>query len=363
VVLGLLDAKELVRYSLDVPCNDGTQAVYYFRAGEGSGAKRWVIRLQGGGWCWDIGSCQGRQQSSPYWTSSKYCPTAVNDTQDISGVPHGGILSSDPTINPDFYNANQVYLWYCSSDSHSGNRTASPETNNWHFRGKDIVAAMIGHLINQQNPSITGASEILLTGDSAGGVATLSNVEYIRELLGSIVDTAVYRAYVDAGWFLDVAPYQGGFSFQMCAKSLYQNLHVVYDKACMAAYKGQEWHCFHAQYVVPYIKTPLLFHEFLIDSANLGFDGVPGAPNGWNQTTLNWVQNFRSAMLTLTENVSIFAPNCFRHEVEDSNMLGAFHINNKVFTQVLGEWFLSQNPTLVRYVDSCSPINCSQDCK
>ena len=47
----------------------------------------------------------------------------MNDSTTIDGSAHEGILSSNKSENPIFYNANQVYLWYCSSDSHLGNTT------------------------------------------------------------------------------------------------------------------------------------------------------------------------------------------------------------------------------------------------
>lgn len=71
----------------------------------------------GGWWCWDNTSCQQRAASSPTLVSSADWPQTVNSSE-------MGLLSGDPTANPDFYNANVVYLGYCSSDAWSGNRSA-----------------------------------------------------------------------------------------------------------------------------------------------------------------------------------------------------------------------------------------------
>jgi hypothetical protein len=49
-------------------CNDGTPGGFYFRPApeDASEAERslWVFHLQGGGWCWDKGSCVQRIQEN-----------------------------------------------------------------------------------------------------------------------------------------------------------------------------------------------------------------------------------------------------------------------------------------------------------
>ena len=55
-------------------------AAYYFRPGTGSGATRWLIRFQGGGWCTDTGSCQLRMDTAPWLMSSKLYPVRRSKT-------------------------------------------------------------------------------------------------------------------------------------------------------------------------------------------------------------------------------------------------------------------------------------------
>ena len=45
----------------------------------------------------------------------------------------------------------------------------------------------------------------------------------------------------------------------------------------MEAYGAEAWRCFFAQYAHAHVATPALFHEYLYDSANLGFDGALAA--------------------------------------------------------------------------------------
>jgi len=339
-------------------CNDLTPAGYYVRNGS---SNNWVIRLQGGGWCYDVPSCKGRMQASPYLMTSKVLPPQMNDTVKIGPAAHGGILSSDQSINPYFYNANHVYIWYCSSDSHLGTKDPSPETNNWAFYGKHIIQGIIEDLIQMQEPRITLAENILITGDSAGGVGAINNIDFIVQLLKPhVAKTTKFGGYIDAGWFLDIPTFKNSTtSFQEISKHLLSNFNVIYDETCMNQLKDQSWKCFHTQYLHPYITTPLIYHEFLFDGANLGFDGIypPYTPE-----MMVFINNMGSTMLSLLSAMpNVFAPSCNLHEVEDTNLFSALIVDGKHFgTQVLGEWYF-QN-TNSHYIDSCTTLNCNPQC-
>lgn len=118
----------------DAVCNDGTPAAYYFRRGQGTGSHRWVIHLQGGGMCYSVETCQHRSVSTPYLMTSTGLPSTRTG---------GGVLSPSSHDNPDFFNANHVYVHYCSSDLWSGDREATAESGGWHFRGRASSAPLL----------------------------------------------------------------------------------------------------------------------------------------------------------------------------------------------------------------------------
>jgi len=359
----------LLRYFLnDVSplalCNDGSPAAYYFRQGHGNGTNRWIIRLQGGGWCYDQASCEARQKNSLYWTTSNVCPASLLDNETISGVGHEGILSSDPVQNPHFYDANHVWMWYCSSDSHIGNRTAAESINGWNFLGKNIIKALVNHLLYTQNPSMLSATEILLTGDSAGGVATFNNVDFIGQLIAPTLPKVHYRAFVDCGWFLDIPAFGNDqFSFQGVARDLFSNWNVMYDESCLENYgTGNEWKCFHAQYAWPFIETLTFWQEFQFDAANLGFDGVNPT---FNSSMEQWSSAFQQDMLTYTQKVPyMFLPNCYKHETIDGPMFSTVKIGNVSIGDAVWAWYSdpSATPAQSHTVDACLPINCNPTC-
>ena len=90
-------------------CLDGSAAGYYIRKGSGSGADKWILHLEGGGWCVNETNCYDR--SMTMLGSSKMWPASVSI---------GGFLSDNSTVNPDFYNWNIVYLMYCDGGSFAG---------------------------------------------------------------------------------------------------------------------------------------------------------------------------------------------------------------------------------------------------
>ena len=58
------------KYPLAV-CNDGSMAGYYFRKGT---SNMFIVHQEGGGWCYDAKSCQGRPSSltgSGGWAQTK----------------------------------------------------------------------------------------------------------------------------------------------------------------------------------------------------------------------------------------------------------------------------------------------------
>ena len=45
-------------------CLDGTAPLYYHEPGTGSGADKWYIHHEGGGWCYNLADCAGRAKGA-----------------------------------------------------------------------------------------------------------------------------------------------------------------------------------------------------------------------------------------------------------------------------------------------------------
>ena len=153
-------------------CNDGTRAVMYIRrAATVEGEQNWSLNFQGGG------SCLGAD-CAPRW-----CTTNGRMSTDSApeGSDFGGLFSRETeNTRPD---ANQVFLYYCSSDNFAGRRSDvviaatddSPEFR-IHFQGATILESAMstleaGAMADDETtslPALGGPGLFTISGTSAG---------------------------------------------------------------------------------------------------------------------------------------------------------------------------------------------------
>ncbi|KAF9669791.1 hypothetical protein SADUNF_Sadunf13G0001100 [Salix dunnii] len=172
-------------------CLDGTLPGYHWHRGYGSGANSWIIQLEGGGWCNTVRACVYRKNTRR--GSSNYMEKLL---------PFTGILSNKPEENPDFFNWNRIKLRYCDGASFTGD--SEHEAAQLQFRGQRIwSAAMEDLMVN----GMRYANQALLSGCSAGGLASILHCDEFRDLFPK---TTRVKCLSDAGLFLDVADVSGG---------------------------------------------------------------------------------------------------------------------------------------------------------
>ncbi|NP_001369199.1 palmitoleoyl-protein carboxylesterase NOTUM isoform 2 precursor [Mus musculus] len=140
-----------------VTCNDGSPAGYYLK--ESKGSRRWLLFLEGGWYCFNRENCDSRYSTMRRLMSSKDWPHTRTGT---------GILSSQPEENPHWWNANMVFIPYCSSDVWSG---ASPKSdkNEYAFMGSLIIQEVVRELLGK---GLSGAKVLLLAGSRCGAWLT-----------------------------------------------------------------------------------------------------------------------------------------------------------------------------------------------
>ncbi|MBW2158576.1 MAG: hypothetical protein JRH14_01230 [Deltaproteobacteria bacterium] len=206
----------------DAVCNDGTDAAYYFDAGSGSGRGQWIIHLQGGASCGNPQACLDRAQSSPWLTSSASYPDTLS---------RNGLFAADLGLNPDFFDWNAVYIGYCSSDTWRGSKAATEEEGGFHFRGHDIIRAVLEDLQDAADfgtDNLVNATAVILSGTSAGGNGVKQNLDRVAEMLAwadvrGLDDSAFWSreamggSPLDPGKLSERAAYQGFVFDDSCA--------------------------------------------------------------------------------------------------------------------------------------------------
>ncbi|CAI7755912.1 unnamed protein product, partial [Closterium sp. NIES-54] len=187
---------------------------YYFRAGTGGGKNMWHIYLPGGAWCGSAAQCVARSKTL-YGTSTLY-PTDPEPNADIR-PPFYGILSSNSSINPPFYNWNLVRLLYCDGGGYAGTAGRLEVGSNGtaiYLDGWNIIQAVMEDL--KAKLGIKSAAQILLSGSSAGGQAVMA----LCDRIAAAFPWAATKCIADSGFFIDSKDRVGGYTWRNAVKSI-----------------------------------------------------------------------------------------------------------------------------------------------
>jgi len=195
------------------------------------------------------------------------------------------MVTGNSTIDPFFHRASKVFVAYCSSDSHAGNTTTTRHDGGlpavWHFRGKEIIKAVISELMEEH--SLGESETVVLTGGSAGGMATVLNGDWVEKLLPPN-SARVYTAYPDAGVFMDVQPSRlcdspGVYECKCAAGSgcgivtmadqvqkMIRYTGGVPDASCASAHgEWGSWRCYLGQYAMDHFSSTFLLNQMQTD--------------------------------------------------------------------------------------------------
>jgi hypothetical protein len=142
-----------------------------------SAATKWIFTLEGGGECVTEQRCKPTAATSPLGSSKFF---KRNYTFWADSTTH--FIDASCTGNPTLCDYNFVYMPYCSQDLWTGQRTAaSAETFGLFFSGRWIVKATLDYL--SATHDLKSATEVILSGNSAGGFGVYSNVDFLQEYL------------------------------------------------------------------------------------------------------------------------------------------------------------------------------------
>lgn len=109
----------------------------------------------------------------------------------------GGYLSTDPQVNK-FANWTKIVIMYCDGAQHQGHvaDAVSYKDTKLYFRGAANTRSHFKWLINTYQ--INKAEKLLFTGASAGGIATFTWTNYMKDLMDEpenlyvVADASVY---------------------------------------------------------------------------------------------------------------------------------------------------------------------------
>ena len=155
-------------------CLDGSPGSFFIH--KGSDSNKWQLYFEGGGWCYNEKDCFNRAHGD-LGSSTNYPPSVERDQVG------GGVISASCETNPTFCNHNFVYMKYCDGDSSSGasDIVTTVEGEDQHHRGHYILGGVLESHLADHN--LADATELHLTGCSAGGLSTYLHTDYVGEFV------------------------------------------------------------------------------------------------------------------------------------------------------------------------------------
>ncbi|MFH1712073.1 MAG: pectin acetylesterase-family hydrolase [Patescibacteria group bacterium] len=328
----ILNAEEL-----GAVCNDGTPAVFYYRPGSDENVDKWVIHLKGGGGCLREDACLERWENQNHLMSSKSYRNSKTSS---------GILSPDEDLNPDFYNFNHVHVPYCSSDFWTGNGIFKTEEMDFEFRGAAIVNALLDDLQNDNRlsgSSLSDATQVLLTGSSAGGFGLTHNLDRAAEKLS----WAEVKGVNDSGWSmlheLDISLEETDYDAEDIsvdpedAGERYDEINPQLDQSCVEANANEPWRCMTPAFAASYIETPYFLFADQVDGLVMRTAGLSNAKDPE-------IKELRDEYAVLVqesaENIEgAFLPRAGQHTAVASGKFFTMKIDGYSYREILTNWF------------------------
>jgi hypothetical protein len=166
-------------------CGNGTP--YRFFVNRTPLTSKTVVMFEGGGACWEKGTCENKSGTLLGAVNPGGIPTDY--MTDFNRQPHWGLVTpftarTHPLQTVKTQSWNMVYMTYCTGDVYTGNKVTTYTDNTgstaWYHRGavnvKAVTAWMAANLPKQPE-------QLLLTGFSAGGTGSTALYPHMRTTL------------------------------------------------------------------------------------------------------------------------------------------------------------------------------------
>lgn len=282
-----LQLLDMVRFPM-ARCLDGSPGAFYVwpaTVAEDSG--KWVVYHEGGAWCsMDVPLHEFAATDHCAHRSTTDMGSSLKYPQEVpAGWAYWGteeMLSEDPHINPLMHSWNKVALVYCDGGSFSGRREqpyVSQGQPDLFFRGHFVLEAIIETLLFDHG--LQSATDLVVSGRSAGGLATILHADMWAERLRAAASPAAPPPFVvalpESGFFLDwdlgKSPRESlRYNTQMRGDFTTFNASTV--RGCEQARRdvlGDVSDCFLAEHALPFVQTPTFILQSVVDSWQLGF--------------------------------------------------------------------------------------------
>jgi hypothetical protein len=254
----------------DTKCLDGTPYAVYYHPGYDSGSKNIIINFEAYFWCGGksdqevINSCASRTKL--FYGSSNYFKNEYSyEYSFMGGLEHK---------NKYFYNWHRILFPYCDGCGFQGHHSeplTSSDGQKIYFRGYKNTVEGIKFIFKKVK--IEEVETVVVSGCSSGGSSALFWVQYIEEYVRAKNPTANVYAISNAGFFLDlidVNTNQPAYSnYLKHMYSLVSKEGYAINKDCLNDFKNEPHKCLIPEYLIKYVKVPVLVFQALYDGFQL----------------------------------------------------------------------------------------------
>ena len=257
-----------------------------------------------------------------------------------------GIFDDNSTLNP-LYDANKIYVPYCTSDAYMGYKLPSKATN-MIFMGQQIIYAVINTLISSPQyglGSVPNRDILVFSGCSAGGL--MVNLDYLStEIIPNSVVLKSIFGILDSGLYIDIQPYISTYtSLGDQTQSVYHYMNCtqrVMNSICGDYYtnENERWKCLFGQYKMPLLNISHIINAAQYDSYQLSVNEGSENIETYTNAQKEYAENpFRSTMrnVVLSTNMSsnILSTACYHHCVTEEMEFWNITTDNISFSDVI----------------------------
>lgn len=342
-------------------CLDGSNYKFFLHKGSGEGKNKFLFYFTGAGYCGYEGydvlySCYERSQGE-IGSSNSY--GSNGSTWEYNKTL--GYASSDPEVNPLFWNWNIFYLPYCDGTNAQGYLENPVYYNNtplW-VRGFNNTMAVFDYAREKMN-SFEG-TELLLCGASSGGTAAMVWASYLQDYFPKNVKM---YGLSDGGIFLDIYSKPAGchlYRYYMQNLAIFSNAtaNEVYRRCKYRGNSSTSWKCMLPQYMYKDVDVDFFIANSQYDvqqlSTQLGTVCLLlGGPLVCNSDDLKIMTNYREKHFQLFLKIKKDKPSwgfwlrsCFEHIFlttwawygNTMNVFGAEVGNSLSFKEAFYSWY------------------------
>lgn len=306
-------------------CLDGTPYGVGYAPGYETGSRNILINMWGGGWC------AGRDKDSFYSDCLDRSKTVLGSSKDWNRkfFWEGTFLGGDPKQNINFYNWHRFDLPYCDGSGHQGHITEPVKVKNetLYFRGH--LNTIEAFLFVFDTIDYKDIDNIVLTGCSAGGLATFYWTQYLADYVKLYNKNIKVYGIPDSGFFvnhINLKTKDNDFFLkqQILFNEVNKEVPPV-SKDCVRDNLSEMHNCLMAENLFKYIKVPFLMIQPGYDAWQLQniFSQDCSANNNinkcdeQNKKLAHEYKNYQTKLiekeLKIRENISVWSPSCVTH--------------------------------------------------